>query len=306
MSKVRLWQLALQEQPKLSTRAIQVLEGYIDGKAVQIKPDTGAQANFMSLSFAKSLGLALNRQGPGTRIGFPMANGQSLWSIAQASARWRFKDEIYDSYELKFFVIANCVYDVIIGDDFLQSTQTMSVFRNRLSWVPRPRSALHVRHVNSLGNPSLRIRGKLNERSISALPDSGAEPNMISFDYAKRRGWLLHHLSGDRNLLQFPDGSLTETVGQVQLVWGFDRGEESYAKIPVVLEVVRELRFDVVLGQDFLEDTEAYTNHASCFHKASAKDHDLGFCLVIWYPGKPKKKAIGSGKCARNGPSKCY
>ena len=124
-SELRNGQPAPHKQCKWSTRATQVLEGYLDGNAVQTKPDTGAQANLMSLSFAKSLGLALNRQGPDARVGFPMANGKSLWSIAQASARWRFKDEVYDSYELEFFVIAHCVYNVIVGDDFLQSTQTM-------------------------------------------------------------------------------------------------------------------------------------------------------------------------------------
>ena len=190
---------------------------------------------------------------------------------------------------------------MVIGDDFLQSTQTMSVFRNRLSWVPRPRSALYVRHINLLGNPSLRIRGKLNEKPTSALPDSGAESNLISYDYAERRGWLLNRLSGNRNLLQFPDGSLTETEGQVRVVWRFYHGKEFYAKRSVVLEVVRDLRFDVVLGQDFLEDTEAYTTHSPCFHAASSKNRDLGFCLVIWYPGKSKKKAFKSCEYARNG-----
>ena len=100
-------QMAPQEQSKLSDGGILVLEGYLNGKAVRTKPDTGAQANFISLSFAMSMGLALNRQGPDARVGFPMANGQSLWSISQASARWRFRDDVSDAYELKFYVFAN-------------------------------------------------------------------------------------------------------------------------------------------------------------------------------------------------------
>jgi len=281
---------------KKPARSIRVLEGFVDGKYVQAKPDTGAQANFMSLSFAESLGLALDQEDLEFRIGFPMANGQKIWSVAQVSARWRFKNAMSDSYELKFFVLEKLTYDVVIGDEFLQATQTMSVYDHRLSWAPRSKSILHIRHVNLLGDPNQRIRGILDEKSASALPDSGAEPNLVSYDYAKRRGWLTRRLSGDRNLLQYPDGSLSKTEGQVHAIWRFHREQESHAKRAVSFEVVRNLRFDIVLGQEFLEDTNAYTEQTECFHEASSKDQAIGFCLVIWHSGKREQSLNEPGK----------
>lgn len=281
---------------KKPARTVRVLEGFVDGKYVQVKPDTGAQANFMSLSFAESLGLALDQEDMESRIGFPMANGQNIWSVAQVSARWRFKNAVSDSYELKFFVLEKLIYDVVIGDEFLQSTQTMSVYEHRLSWAPRSKSILHIRHVNLLGDPNQRIRGILDEKSTSALPDSGAEPNLVSYDYAKRRGWLTCRLSGDRNLLQYPDGSLSKTEGQVHAIWQFNRGQEFHAKREVSFEVVRNLQFDIVLGQDLLEDTNAYTDQADCFHEAISKDQTIGFCHMIWHFGKPKQNPNEPGK----------
>ncbi len=277
-------------------RSVRVLEGFVNGKLVQAKPDTGAQANFMSLSFAKNLGLALDHRDAKSRTGFPMANGQKIWSVAQASAQWRFKNAVSKSYELKFFVLEKLIYDVIIGDEFLQSTQTMSVYEDRLSWAPRPKSTLHIRHVNLLGDPNQRISGRLNEESTSALPDSGAEPSLVSYEYAKRRGLLTRRLSGDRNLLQYPDGSLSKAEGQVIAIWQFNRGQELHAKRIVRFEVVRNLRFDIVLGQDFLENTNAYTEQAECFHEASSKDQAIGFCLVIWHSGKREQSLNEPGK----------
>jgi len=280
---------------KKPAHSIRVLEGFVNGKHVQAKPDTGAQANFMSLSFAERLGLALDQEDFESRIGFPMANGQKIWSVAQVSARWRFKSAVLDSYELKFFVLEKLTYDVVIGDEFLQATQTMSVYDHRLSWAPRSKSTLHIRHVNLLGDPNQRIRGILDGKSASALPDSGAEPNLVSYDYAKRRGWLTRRLLGDRNLLQYPDASLSRTEGQVRAIWRFHRDQESYAKRAVSFEVVRNLRFDIVLGQEFLEDTNAYTEQAECFHEATSKDQTIGFCLVIWHSRKPEQNSNEPG-----------
>lgn len=41
-------------------------------------------------------------------------------------------------------------------------------------------------------------------------------------------------------------------------------------------EVVHDLRFDIVLGQDFLGDTNAYTVYTACFHKAVGLEDESG------------------------------
>ena len=207
---------------KKQTASILALEGFVDDNFVCTKPDTGARANLMALSFAESIGLHLFDREPESQVSFLMANGCLINSIGRVTARWRFKKGETESYTISFYVFAECCFDVIIGDSFLRETQTMSTNEHRLSWVPRPEWALYVRRINLLGCPSQRMKGKLGGDEVFALADSGAEGgNLVSYEYAKRRGWLTGDLFGKRNLLQFPDGSQSRTEGQVRKVWRY-------------------------------------------------------------------------------------
>lgn len=113
----------------------------------------------------------------------------------------------------------------------------MSLMKHRLSRVPRPTRALYVRNVNILGYPSQRVKGELDSENVLALPDSGAELNMISYEYARRRGWLLNKMSGRNNLLQFANGSLARTEGQVHAIWQFLGSIGSQVKKDVIFDV---------------------------------------------------------------------
>lgn len=207
---------------KKSAAGILALEGFVNGNFVCTNPDTGAQANLIALSFAESIGLHLINREPELQVGFRMANGNMIYSIGQVNAQWCFKKGSSESYDISFYVFAECCFDVLIGDPFLRATQTMSTNEHRLSWVPRPKWALYVRRVNLLGCPSQQMKGKLSGEEVFALADTGAEGgNLVSYDYAQRRGWLASDLSGERNLLQFPDGSQSRTEGQVRKVWRY-------------------------------------------------------------------------------------
>ena len=207
---------------KKPAAGILALEGFVNGNFVCTNPDTGAQANLIALAFAESIGLHLFDREPESQVGFRMANGNMIYSIGRAIARWSFKKGSSESYEISFYVFAECCFDVVIGDPFLRATRTMSTNEHRLSWIPRPKWALYVRRINLLGCPSQQMRGKLSGEEVFALADTGAEGgNLVSYDYAKRRGWLTSDLVGKRSLLQFPDGSQSRTEGQVRKVWRY-------------------------------------------------------------------------------------
>ena len=77
------------------------------------------------------------------------------------------------------------------------------------------------------------MKGKLSGEEVLALADTGAEGgNLMSYDYAKRRGWLTNDLFGERNLLQFPDGSQSRTEGQVRKVWRYHGTQSSELSLP--------------------------------------------------------------------------
>lgn len=57
-----------------------------------------------------------------------------------------------------------------------------------------------------------------------------------------------------------------------------------------MFDVLYDLPFDVILGQDFLQATDAFTKHKRCFHDLTVDDDCLGLSLVIW-KGKNSDRA---------------
>ena len=267
---------------------ILVLEGSLNDSKICAIPDTGAEGNIIALSFARSIGLDATMKDLDSGTSFRMANGKVVQSLGTLSARWRFKRERSESFELDFHVLRDCIFDVLVGDEFLRSTQTMSLYRHRLSRVPRPTRALYVRSLNLLGCPAHRLKGQLDGDEIFALPDSGSELNLVSWQYADQRDWLVTKLTGESNLVQFADGSLSRTEGQISAVFRFSGTAELQIEKVVVFDVLYDLPFDVVLGQDFLEDTQAFATHEKSFLDVSTSRQHVGLNLVIWYPGRSK------------------
>lgn len=133
-----------------------------------------------------------------------MVNGEGLHAVGQMKAPWRFTDELAQVYGLELLVFADVPFEVIIGNDFLQASET---------YIPRPQNVLHVRTANILGVPSQRILGKIDRAKVLALADTGSEQSLVSHEYAKRHGWLIDLDFSNVNLLQFPDDSTKRTEG---------------------------------------------------------------------------------------------
>ena len=267
------------------------LEGFIHGNKVSAVPDTGAEVNIMSLPFFKSLGLRDIDRRPTSRVSLRLGNGKTVRSLGQVLAPWRFKNENSKSFMLTFHILANSVSDVLIGNAFLRSTEIMSTNRHRLSRVPR---ATRASYVNLLGSTNQRVVGDLHGEQIHALPDSGAEVNLLSYDYVKRRGWFIDKMAKNGNELQFADGSLSRSMGEVRVPWQFldDQGfQNDKSRKDIIFQVLRDLPYDAVLGQEFLEDTQAYTIQKTSFLDTSPEDAYAGLNLVIWK--KKRENKIG-------------
>ena len=108
-----------------------------------------------------------------------------------------------------------------------------------------------------LGENSQRLRGKLaDEYDVLAIPDTGAERNVMSLGYALAHGLAI---SKNRDYLQFADGSWALTQGCVDTHWTFPSGE----RIPITFAVLRDCCSDVILGDDFLEEHRIFEDPAS-------------------------------------------
>lgn len=280
------WNTGQEKQLLKDRNTITGLEGRINGTPVCALPDTGADFNFMAAAFAKDLCLKVTHYSTGQEPSFVMGHGRTIKAMGELTVTWQFKEEPNKSYDIVIYILPDCIFDVMIGAAFLYATKTMSAHRDRLSYIPRPRRALGTRFVNLCGLPARRIQGTLNNKECTALPDSGAEPNLLSYKYVKKRGWLLDMYPGPDScrLLQFADGSTERTEGRLKLQWSFNkRWELASSDTPMVVtfDVLRGCPFDVILGEDFLQESEVFAIHNEAFVDVSVEGAG-GINMVIF------------------------
>ena len=302
---------ALANQSSTAHRdTIEGLEGFLNEHPVRALADTGADQNFIAQAFAEQLQCGLVHYPRDARPSFLLGHGRQVHASAYVKIRWRFRKEPGKTYDMSFYVLPDCIFDVMIGGAFLYATSTMTLHRTRLSRIPRPRRALHIRVVNLCGTPSRRLNGVLHTEKCRALPDSGAEPNLLSYEYVKQRGWLVDMVPGPESctLLQFADGSTETTEGRLHLKWSFDGKWDvttPSASFSITFDVLRGCPFDVILGQDFLDQTNAFTKYVESFQDVYHEGLP-GLNLVFWadcFSSKSRKKNTTTNDSQRIPPS---
>ncbi|KAF2242885.1 hypothetical protein BU26DRAFT_570313 [Trematosphaeria pertusa] len=101
-----------------------------------------------------------------------------------------------------------------------------------------------------------RIRAYLNSIEILAFPDSCSGLNIISESFLRR-----HSLSLNTNIdysARLPNGKLVKSLGSLNLTFRFNRQHKGY-RLPFT--VLQNCVHDVVLGSDFLRQTETLTKY---------------------------------------------
>lgn len=242
-----------------SMRRVVEPPGFINNHQISALPDTGAARNMMSAAYARKHKIPIH-QGSEYCRSFKLANGRTIRSRGIARATWSFNDSQGKTYDLEFHILADCPCDVLVGARFLQETETLSLHRHRLR--KRNVSPRDIRFVNLCGSPSQFLLGLLNGESISALPDTGSEVNLISEKYARDHGLIIYTDDDSRGLLQFADGTTQEALGRVTAKWAFKDDIDN--PMNVSFEVLAECAYDVILGQEILYQHEAYSKHRTC------------------------------------------
>lgn len=267
------------------------LEGRINGIHVFALADTGSHMNFINGAYAKSLELKSTDYALNQRPQVVMGHGRTIQAVGEIEISWQFEGESNLSYEMVLQVLPNSIFDVMIGAKFLYETNTMVGNNHRLRRIPKPDRAMLARNVNFCGSPFRCLNGVLLGADSEpgwcfALPDSGAEANIVSYEFAKRRGWLTNLVlrSESESLLLFADGSTARSEGQLHLEWTF-----CYEWRTALANVEHHLTFDVlsgcpvdaILGEDFLIKTAAFENHEKAFLDDFFK-RASSVAVVVW------------------------
>ena len=186
------------------------------------------------------------------------------------SVLWSFAENPKKTFSILCHVIPSCTYDLILGNGFLRATHTLTKFRDRLTKCLF-RIANNVPHFDFLGETYQRLKGTLaDEHSILAIPDTGADRNIMSLQYAVNHGFEIMTDENHRGHLQFADGSYDKTVGQVKTYWTFASGE----RIPVTFEVLEDCCSEVIIGEEILTEHNVFVEHGASILLTATLDDD--------------------------------
>ncbi|KAI4219559.1 MAG: hypothetical protein LQ349_008318, partial [Xanthoria aureola] len=245
------------------------LRGFVNGARVSALADTGCSGNLVSLAFAQEMKLALH----GAPTKFVLGNSTSIKSLGTVTLDWAFSDNPRDLSRIICDVLPQCNYPMILGSPFLTATKTLSKYRRRLTECLF--STVNVLRMNFLGDDDSRLLGYIGggggeSIKVAAVPDTGAEGNVMDRTFAVQHGLYIHGGRRHRNLLQFADGTYQKTVGQVKTHWTFESGE----RVPITFEVLENCCSDVILGDTILYDHNVFDEHAASISLHQSQ-HDI-------------------------------
>ncbi|KAF0643386.1 hypothetical protein FPSE5266_03714 [Fusarium pseudograminearum] len=185
--------------------------GFINGIAINGLPDSGSSVDCVSEMFIQrhSMKLEITRS---QMIRLP--GGSNAESVGKFMGYFKFQNE-ERVYRREFHVLRNCVYDLVLGREFLDMTKVFTEFRDRIIKRIRP----CVRRGNHLflldEGPKNLIRCAINGAEASAFPDTGSDLMIASGGFARRHNLKVHRGEKYRRPVELIDGTVIRTDGMV-------------------------------------------------------------------------------------------
>ncbi|KAF4621893.1 hypothetical protein G7Y89_g14452 [Cudoniella acicularis] len=269
-------------------------------------PDSGSDKNIISKEFAKEHNFRI-RCGKKDIKRFELGSGAYIESIGRARLPCSLAKGSGSCRKQWFHVLADSIVPLIMGRHFLEQTQVLTKNRHLLERCPP-----ELRFIPSLkfiGSPRKRsgMGVSINGRVLVATPDTGSDLNLISLACAERERFYIDKGQEGLVRLQNADGSVTKTMGRVYVASlsldlrmsqnvserqqpDYDAEESAVTTdipdLPLdcdepaddageVFYVVKGLACDVILGNDFLERSNAFNIGTKMFTgiPASERDH---------------------------------
>jgi hypothetical protein len=239
--------------------------GSLSGIRVSAIPDTGSDLDIVSVNFVKRHGITIDSA---SQRSIQLPNGKTI-STGAVSLPFVFEGET-STFSRVFTVMPNCLHDVILSNSFLQTTETLTKFSQRLrcKFVP----SLNVPRLRLLGTPKHRIWGSINGRTVAAIPDTGSDVMLMSKRYARKLGLNISKGAVHKSCLEFADGTLANTFGMVFGVeWRF--GKQGSASQYCDFHVMEDLPYKVILSNDFLFKSKAFSKFKDFFFEQRNDAH---------------------------------
>jgi hypothetical protein len=281
----------------------------IKGQMLNASADTGSDECGMPKDVADHLGLKVRCASSDIKE-FEIGNGRKIKSIGRTTVNCSFWNEPSKKLRCVFYVFERLIVPLIMGRDFLERTDTLTQHQDRL--VDRaPRTGpCRVMH---LSRPKRRMRCYIDSDLVEANPDTGAEMELVSPDFIKRKGYVVDAPDTAHEEVQFADGSIARTQGKITIEFeaygdAFQEAVPSKARYRT-LYVLDGLTTDILLGEDLLYSINAFTEHTSSFVDLDDFGMPVELKGIVWLdraerrlarifggdlPGSPATSASGS------------
>ncbi len=275
------------------------LPGTIQNLCVKALPDTGSSQNVIDKSLVQGLSPLVKIESlDAADKPLEAPDREPLPCIGKVRLPWLFNNE-ERQYEEWFYVVEDCLKGVIIGNGFLQHTETMNKNRHRLE-ITKPSDPYSL--LGNLVNETQQddclrqlICGSINGKEIFASLDTGSQANLISAEYAEILGLQIYPLPTGQEQLKFANGRRASMLGQVDVKWSFcDTPTE---EVNVTLYVLRTCIHPVIFGDRFVYFQDPWAKHVSSLRQESLETANIGVVGLenkhrFWFFGTPKPGMI--------------
>jgi hypothetical protein len=251
-----------------------MLPAVVNGIYCDTLPDSMSTENIMSREYADRIGAAIGRHQEKRRV-YTNACGNSFSSIGEVVADVVFPDEPSKVWRnCRFSVVDRCAAAVIMGDPFLRLTETLTRFRHRLKKLGTA-SLKKFWRLCYMDIPRRLLSCSVGGKMVSAAADTGSDIDLVSYNYARRRQWLVHNLPREAGYIVLADRSMKKVTGYVKVPLRI--GDALYSKTFFVL---KGLVSDVLLGDSTLDELDAFNRYKDYFVETTSGDAG-GICHNI-------------------------
>lgn len=166
-----------------------------------------------------------------------------------------------------------------MGMPFLDETQTLVKYQYRLQ--PRIIPSFLPIQLSSLNSPRQRLYCLIDSQPKLANADTGSEIDIMSLEYALKRGFSMTAVGLSTSTVQFADGNTSELAGKVSvlIVLGTPEG----LRVFTTFYVLEGLTSDILFGEDFLDKTTAFETYRNAFSIIDCDNDAAEVNGIVWF-----------------------
>jgi hypothetical protein len=255
------------------------LRVFVKGQLTSGIGDTGSEETIISEERCREIG----EQVIPDPMWITLGNQRRMFSLGKVDIPVAFPDTPGQIMMVLARVVKQFSFDLLLGNPFLEATQTMEKYIHRFV-----RCLFSTRNLWSfcrVGETRRRFKATMgNDIPFAALADTGSRRNVMSADWAFQQRFEIRSKPGNLGWITFPKGPKEATIGQVHTHISLPDGK----LVSTIFDVLPTCRLSVVLGIDFVLDNNIYQNYASSFFDLQTDgDEETSCCMgmgrIPWF-----------------------